>query len=401
MKTALVLFHNPEEEFPSDYLADICNSLSAGGFSAGTVEVLSLNDDLGFKRCVRRFKETHDSLIVINNSAVTFDLKEMIAEQTESVLMENDNAVKFLQELSFSHGKSYDLSNAVMPIDATLIPNTLGAFQGFITEDEDFSLVLVSQELNEIKEAFKKYLFPYFENKFGITDYNMTLKYFGSGEELNGVIKADLTDITAKGVKIHLSQKYGDYTISISAKDKDGCRDVAKRLLLALKDGIYAETDTTLSQRVFDLLRIKKQKIATAESFTAGRIISSIIQNSGASAYVHEGIVCYSNESKRERMGIENSVLQKEGAVSSMTAYRMVTGLLRNGMADIAVSTTGVAGPNGDGSDAPVGLCFIGIGMIDGVHTYKINLTGSREEITETAKNTALFLTYKKLKSLV
>jgi nicotinamide-nucleotide amidase len=151
---------------------------------------------------------------------------------------------------------------------------------------------------------------------------------------------------------------------------------------------------------VFDLLKLKNLKIATAESFTAGRIVASLIQNSGASSYVHEGIVCYSNLSKSERTGIDPCTLEKEGAVSSMTAYRMAAGLIKTGNVDVALSTTGVAGPNGDGSTAPVGLCFVGVGMKDGVHTYKLNLCGSREEITETAKNTALFLTFKKLKSI-
>jgi nicotinamide-nucleotide amidase len=158
--------------------------------------------------------------------------------------------------------------------------------------------------------------------------------------------------------------------------------------------------DVSLSERLFDLLKLKKIKIATAESFTAGRVVASIISNSGASEFVHEGVVCYSNDSKAIRMNIEKSDLMKEGAVSSMTAYRMAAGLLKQGKVDLAISTTGVAGPFGDGSQAPVGLCYIGIGMMDGVHTYKLNLTGSREEITEKAKNTALFLAIKKLKSL-
>ena len=78
----------------------------------------------------------------------------------------------------------------------------------------------------------------------------------------------------------------------------------------------------------------------------------------------------------------------------------MAVGLLKTGKCDLAISTTGIAGPKSDNTAKPVGLCYIGIGMKDGVHTYKYNLSGNREEITETAKNTALFLAIKKLKNL-
>ena len=94
------------------------------------------------------------------------------------------------------------------------------------------------------------------------------------------------------------------------------------------------------------------------------------------------------------------SDLKKQGAVSAVVAYQMAVGLLKSGKCDIAIATTGIAGPKSDDTDKPVGLCYIAVGMKDGVHTYRYNLNGDREEITETAKNTALFLAIKKLKSI-
>ena len=169
-------------------------------------------------------------------------------------------------------------------------------------------------------------------------------------------------------------------------------------LIQELKENIYAEFDTSLSERVFDLLKLKKLKLSVAESFTAGRVASAIISNSGASEFVHEGIVSYSNQSKLSRLNVDKGDLIKNGAVSSVVAYHMAVGLLKTGECDVAISTTGIAGPKSDNTEKPVGLCYIAIGMKDGVHTYKYNLSGNREEITETAKNTALFLTIKKLK---
>ncbi|MBP5467247.1 MAG: CinA family protein, partial [Clostridia bacterium] len=126
----------------------------------------------------------------------------------------------------------------------------------------------------------------------------------------------------------------------------------------------------------------------------------SILKYSGASSYVFEGIVCYSEESKMDRLSVKEEDLKTVGAVSTNVAYTMAKELLLKGRCDIAISTTGLAGPNGDGSNVPVGTGYIGIGMRDGVHVYKRRFSGTREEITETAKNTALFLAIKKLKKL-
>ncbi len=76
----------------------------------------------------------------------------------------------------------------------------------------------------------------------------------------------------------------------------------------------------------------------------------------------------------------------------------MAAGLIAQGNCDVAVATTGIAGPKSDGSDKPVGLCFIAVGTKEKVRVYRYQLEGDREKITETAINLALFLTYKEIK---
>ena len=96
---------------------------------------------------------------------------------------------------------------------------------------------------------------------------------------------------------------------------------------------------------------------------------------------------------------IKEEDLNTVGAVSSKVAYQMALDLLNNGC-DISISTTGYAGPDTDEFGNQLGLYFIGIGMKTGVDVYKYRGSGNREEITETAKNTALFLAIKKLKNI-
>ena len=111
-----------------------------------------------------------------------------------------------------------------------------------------------------------------------------------------------------------------------------------------------------------------------------------------------EGLNTYNERSKIQRLGVSEFTLNTRGAVSDETAYEMATGLLNTGNCDLAIATTGLAGPKTDRSMLPVGLCYIAIGTQERVFVYRYKFDGTREEITETAINYALFLAYKQLK---
>ena len=256
-------------------------------------------------------------------------------------------------------------------------------------------------EYVEFKHVCEKYVLPFLDGKYGIQSKRLTLKYFGEANALNSVLNSVKAEF-GNSFSIAVREKFGDYTIDLSFKNQDESlsKQVIREIVLRLKENIYAEYDVSLAERLFDLLKLKNLKLSVAESFTGGRVVSSIISNSGASSYVNEGVVTYSNKSKIARLGVSDSDLRKEGAVSSIVAYQMALGLLRTGECDVAISTTGIAGPKSDDTKKPVGLCYIAVGMKDGVHTYRYNLVGDREQITETAKNTALFLAIDKLKNI-
>lgn len=401
MKTAIIFFRSVERTFEGEYYERVISAFKCGGIDVSNVEILSLTDERAFRHRIDEFKDTVDNLIVINNEQVCFDVKDIIAQKLDTVLIENESAKIFLDAVSKNDGVEYSSSFALMPQEATIIPNIKGAFQGFVVDANEFTVVCLPQDYLQLKPMCDKYALPYLENKFGIKSKRLILKYFGNNQLLNDVLAQ--AEVIYEGVKCNVYQKNGDVSIDLLFNDgaDDNSRgEVVRYIVGNLKDNIYAEFDTTLGERLFDLLKLKNLKISVAESFTAGRVVSEIIKNSGASSYVDEGIVCYSNQSKIKRLGVDNADLEKQGAVSSIVAYQMSAGLLKNGGCDLAISTTGIAGPKSDDTQKPVGLCYIGVGMKDGVHTYKLNLSGSREEITETAKNTALFLAIKKLKNL-
>lgn len=400
MKTALIFFKRSETTKDAEYLKEISQVFNDGGIDFENVEIITPIDDLGFKRKLSELRNTVDNLIVTVSPEVCFDIKQMIADEMDTALVENDNAVKFLEAVSKANGVEYPDSYAKMPIDAILVPNVKGGFQGFMMEDNEFTLVVLPQDAVELKSMSDGYVVPYMETKYGVKRERFIFKYFGDVVPLNKVLlecEEKFGKVFTKDVKT----AFGDSLVTIVFDSEgDFKADIKRYIIEKLGNNVYAEFDTTLGERVFDVLKLRDKKISIAESFTGGRVVSSIIANSGASKYLSEGVVTYSNISKIKRLGVRKEDLYTHGAVSSKVAYQMALGLLMTGDCDIAVSTTGIAGPYSDDSKKPVGLNFIAIGTKQGIHVYKYELKGNREEITETAKNTALFLTIKTLKNV-
>ena len=117
-----------------------------------------------------------------------------------------------------------------------------------------------------------------------------------------------------------------------------------------------------LLQRYRDL----NLKIATAESCTGGLIAATLTAIAGSSDVYERGWVTYSNEAKREQLGVALSLLEAHGAVSGEVAEAMAKGALHRAKADVAISVTGIAGPGGGSVEKPVGLVYIGMARKDG-----------------------------------
>ncbi len=199
---------------------------------------------------------------------------------------------------------------------------------------------------------------------------------------------------------IHTSEEYGCARIE-AVYDQETPKmiadEVVRILATDLKDYLYAMEDMSLAERLVSALRLHRLRVSTAESFTAGGVGRAIVRVPGASAVFFEGINAYDNKAKRERLGVSELTLMSKGAVSDEVAYEMAAGLLKQGNCDVAIATTGIAGPDADGSNKPVGLCYLAAGTRERVRVFRFRLSGDRETVTQTAINLALFLAYREI----
>jgi nicotinamide-nucleotide amidase len=116
-----------------------------------------------------------------------------------------------------------------------------------------------------------------------------------------------------------------------------------------------------IAEEVFALLLERGLKLTTAESCTGGMVAAAITDIAGSSKVFERGFVTYSNESKTELLGVAATLLVQNGAVSAEVAAAMAEGALSHSRANIAVSITGIAGPDGGSAEKPVGLVHFAV----------------------------------------
>lgn len=158
-----------------------------------------------------------------------------------------------------------------------------------------------------------------------------------------------------------------------------------------------AGVDMTLEERIVALMREKKITLATAESCTGGMFASRIIDVPGVSEVYKAGFVTYANEAKQNLIGVKEETLVQFGAVSEQTAKEMVLGAMKAAKADVAVATTGIAGPGGGTKEKPVGLVYIACGSEGDIEVEKCLFNGNRKEIRQASVEHALGMLYREI----
>ena len=151
---------------------------------------------------------------------------------------------------------------------------------------------------------------------------------------------------------------------------------------------------TSLAEIIVKNLAEKNLHITLAESLTGGLVAECIVRVPGASAVLWGSFVSYTNNAKIKMLGISEELIKKHGPVSSPIAIAMAEGALDKSGADLALSITGLAGPDGDGTGVPVGTVWIGLARKEASSSFaqSFAFTGSRNEVREAAASAALKL---------
>ena len=151
------------------------------------------------------------------------------------------------------------------------------------------------------------------------------------------------------------------------------------------------ERITELARKLGRSCKRRKVVLATAESCTGGGLAAAITCIAGSTKWFDRGFVTYSNDAKKQMLGVSQRTLRNHGAVSEQVAREMASGALRHSPADISVSLTGIAGPSGGSRSKPVGLVWFAWAVRGGpVQSRAFRFRGDRVEVRRQAVAMAL-----------
>jgi nicotinamide-nucleotide amidase len=187
-----------------------------------------------------------------------------------------------------------------------------------------------------------------------------------------------------------------DLEVQVDLVIPPGAETQAERVVVALREAhpraIFAEDEEPVEALVLDAARARGWTIATAESCTGGLVSARLTNIAGSSDSFTGGVIAYSDEVKREELGVPAEVLERNGAVSPETARWMAEGAARALKTDVAVSVTGVAGPGGGSAEKPVGLVYLHAVTPEDSHGVELRLPGNRDAVRRRAAVSALHL---------
>ena len=262
-----------------------------------------------------------------------------------------------------------NLRQAYVPVGGTVFENHHGTAPGLGLKKGGKCVVILPGPPYEMAPMYEESIVPYLAEYSEGAIVSHTVRTMGIGESAMAEKVADL--IEGSNPTVAPYAKKGEALLRVTAKAEteskaeELCRPVIDEIISRLGGVVYGIDSENIEQRVVELLKENKMTIATAESCTAGYIPKRLTDIPGASEVFGCGIISYSNEIKQQLLGVKKETLDRFGAVSEQTAREMAAGVRRVSGADIGISVTGIAGPGSDGTDKPVGLCFIALDAED------------------------------------
>ncbi|MBQ3020066.1 MAG: CinA family protein [Clostridia bacterium] len=270
--------------------------------------------------------------------------------------------------------------------------------------NQKHNLFLLSADDTETGTMYaKQACLPVLDKKYGVSSERLVIRAMGANEARVEALTREAENLAKNAVSCTHVRDYDDSRIEIAYNNtlsKSVVDGILRLFVDGLGDSVYALDDTPINEQLIHLLKLRKLRISVAESFTGGGVARKLTAVSGASEVYFEGLNTYNERSKLKRLGVSEYTLRTFGAVSDQCAYEMCAGLLKTGDCELAISTTGLAGPNTDKTMLPVGLCYVAVGTKERIFVYRYKFDGSRADISEKAINYALFLAYKHAKNL-
>jgi len=275
--------------------------------------------------------------------------------------------------------KDTNNKQALFPVDSIKLGNDLGTAPGVYFRVDKRRIILLPGPPHE--------MLPLLDEVIEIIKHELDINLISRGFMVVGTGESSMEN-NLKGfygvhpkVNVAPYANVGEIKYIFTSSDTDALDRCMKDFYKKFSEYIYGGLEDTLESVVIELLREQGKVISVAESCTGGMLASRLVNVSGSSNVFKEGIVTYANEAKMKHLDVKEETLKKYGAVSEECAKEMCDNLYDKTDADITVSITGIAGPNGGSDEKPVGLVYFAINDKGTTYTYRQVFNGNREMV--------------------
>ncbi|HEV2440200.1 MAG TPA: competence/damage-inducible protein A [bacterium] len=380
----------------------LCNALAAAGIAVYYRS--TVGDNVGRVQEVFREALGRVDLIIATGGLgpTDDDLTVAAVAGAAGLPMElNEEAWTHVQEFFRRRNRplsSQQQKQAMMPRGARMIPNTRGSAPGVIVEHEGKTLIFTPGVPREMKGMIEDHVIPYLRARglAGTDVIRSRVLRVALGES---IVEDRVRDLMRAGTNPTIAPyaHTGECHLRVTARGQeaevDGLLDETE---LAIRErlgrAIYAVGEQTLEETVARLLAGAGLTIAVAESCTGGLIAHRLTRTPGASMYLDGGVIAYSNAAKSRWLSVPQDLITRHGAVSPEVARAMAEGVRAHAETDLAISTTGIAGPSGGTAEKPVGLVYIALAHAGGtdVREMRYGTEPGRQGVQYLGAQTAL-----------
>ena len=351
------------------YISSRLASLGINQFHQGVVG----DNPERLKKFLSEALERTDMVILTGGLGPTYDdlTKETIAEIMGRKMVFHQESYDRMKEIFRTRNLEMTENNkkqAYMPEGCIVLNNNCGTAPGAIIENEETNkvVVMLPGPPREMKPMFEEGVVPYLESLSDSLFVSKNINIFGMGESK---VESLLIDLMKSSTNPTIAPYASDGEVRLRVTSKASTKEEGEELCLQMIEKlkqtevgkyIYG-VDTSIEEALVKKLTENKKRIAVAESCTGGIVTGKITSVSGASAVLDGSVVSYANEIKAKLLNVDTEILKTKGAVSEECALQMAKGVKGLMGADIGISITGIAGPDGGTDEKPVGTVYIAV----------------------------------------
>ncbi len=391
--------------------ASISRHLNKAGITVE--EKLSIGDNAEqITSTLKRVLDKSNVVIITGGLGPTKDdiTKHTLARFFSSDMREDKAVAHHVKTMLEARGITYNELNhsqAMVPEKCQILFNHHGTAPGMWFEDERGHVAISLPGVPfEMEHLMEDEVMPRLKARFTLhANIHRTMITSGLPESMLAERIAQWEEALPKGLKLAYLPSPNIVRLRLSAYDRDDADSTRKeieaqfdKLYHIIPEHIVGFEDASVQALVHELMTQHHLTLATAESCTGGTIASRFTAMSGSSQYFLCGVVSYSNEAKRDVLGVNYDDIVNYGAVSETVVRQMAEGARRISGADYAISTSGIAGPTGGSKEKPVGTVWMAVATPTRTISMLRNSGTDRSQVINRASAYAIEMLYNELK---